>query len=78
MALRVSVALVAAISLLGLMFNSLSRQATRTDSETTSAAFNGSRAILQDIVGVGGSQFPMLLVVAFIAGGLGTALLLKQ
>jgi hypothetical protein len=78
MALRISVVIVAAISLVGLMFNSLSRQVETTDTQTTSAAFNGSRAILQDIVGVGGSQFPMLLVVAFIAGGLGTALILTR
>lgn len=77
MALRISVAMVGAIALLGLMMNSFSRQAATTANATASPVFNGSRAILQDLVGVGGSTFPMLLVVAFVAGVLGTALLVK-
>lgn len=75
MGLRISVVLVSGVALIALMFQSLSRQVASTS--TTSAAFNGSKAIVQDVVGVGGAQFPMLAVVAFIAGVFGTALLIR-
>jgi hypothetical protein len=77
MALRVSVVIVAGISLFGLMFQSLSLQAETTSTMTNSTAFDASRSILSDIVGTGGGQFPMLVVVAFVAGVLGTALVVK-
>jgi len=77
MALRTSMTLLAGVTLLGLMYQSISRQAETTNAVTNDAAFNGSRAIMQDLLGLGGSTFPMLMVVAFIAGGLGVALLIK-
>ena len=77
MALRISVLLAAGISLIALMFQSLSIQVETTGAQTESPAFNASREILTDVVGTGASQFPMLVVVAFIAGGLAFALILK-
>lgn len=77
MALRISGLLVAAVTILGLMYRSLSVQVETTSTMTNSTAFDASRTILQDIVGTGGSQFPMLIVVAFVAGGLATVLLIK-
>lgn len=76
MALRVTVVLVAGISLFALMFQSLSRQAETTAAATNSTVFNGIEAISADLFGVAGSQFPMLGVVAVVAGFLATVKLL--
>jgi len=77
MALRTSLVVVAGVTIFGLMFQSLSRQASTTDAQTNSEVFNGTTAIMQDIFGFGGSQFPMLVVVAFVAGVLATVLMVK-
>jgi hypothetical protein len=76
MATRVSVVIVAGVAIFALMFQSLSRQAETTAGATNSEVFNGTRAIFVDLVGTAGGQFPMLAVVAFIAGGLAFALIL--
>lgn len=77
MATRVSVALVAGVALFGLMFQSLSRQAETTSAATNSEVFDGVRVIFIDIFGVAGGQFPLLVVVAFVAGILGVVTILN-
>jgi len=73
MATRVSVLLVAGVTLFALLFQSLSRQVETTATATNSTAFEGMREIGVDLFGVAGSQFPMLAVVAFVAGSLAIA-----
>jgi len=73
---RVSVTLVAGITLFALMFQALSRQADTTAAATNSSAFNGTVAIATDLFGVAGGSFPLVGVVAVVAGILGTVKLL--
>jgi len=77
MALRVSVVLVAGVSIFGLMFRSLSAQAETTAAQTNAPALNASTAIMQDLFGVAGGSYPLLVVVAFVAGVLATGSYLK-
>jgi len=77
MALRTSVTLVGSVAMLGLMIQSFGRQSQVATDASNDAALDTVTAILTDMTGVAGGSFPLLLVVAFVAGGLGVVTLLK-